>query len=329
MRSTRAARWPASRARRARRERPCPARSPRGARRPRRSGAPPPGRRAGRRGRARRPGRGRRRGSPPRPRARRARASSVGPVGAREERRAAGDEAVAAVVEVSGQAASRAARSATLRRGRITASASGVRGAAAPPSGSSRSSRTRSPARTTTRTTAVSRRRSAAPTVRAAGAPPGPPMLPYPGPAGPSFPAGTTTSVSSRRRARDRARDRPVGERGERLGDADDRDARRVEHVAVGVGVDRQLEAGEQLVGAAVDGEPAFGARLPAGDADRQDRRAGRDAPDATRTAAADEQAGDLRAVALEPRRLVRVRARDARDRRDRARRPRRAAGRG
>ena len=108
-------------------------------------------------------------------------------------------------------------------------------------------------------------------------------------------------------RARDRARDRPVGERGERLGDADDRDAGRVEHVAVGVGVDGQLEAGEQLVGPAVDGEPAFGVRLPAGDADRQDRRAGRDAPDTTRTAAADEQARDLRAVTLESHRLVRV----------------------
>ena len=136
-------------------------------------------------------------------------------------------------------------------------------------------------------------------------------MLPYPGPAGPSFPAGTTTSVSSRARARDRARDRPVGERGERLGDADDRDARRVEHVAVGVGVDRQLEAGQQLVGSAVDGESAFGARLPAGDADRQDRRARRDAPDTSRTAAADEQARDLRAVTLESHRLVRVRARN------------------
>ena len=74
---------------------------------------------------------------------------------------------------------------------------------------------------------------------------------------------------------------RPVREGGERLGDADDRNARGVEDVAVGVRVDRPLEAGEQLVGAAVDGEAAVGARLPAGDSDRQDRRAGRDALDA------------------------------------------------
>ena len=40
---------------------------------------------------------------------------------------------------------------------------------------------------------------SAAPTVSAAREPPGPEMLPYPGPATPSFPAGVTTRVSSRR----------------------------------------------------------------------------------------------------------------------------------
>ena len=57
-------------------------------------------------------------------------------------------------------------------------SVSVVRGVAAPASGSSRSRRTPRPDRTTTRTVAVSRRRSAAPTVSAAGAPPGPPMLP-------------------------------------------------------------------------------------------------------------------------------------------------------
>ena len=40
-------------------------------------------------------------------------------------------------------------------------------------------------------------RRSAAPTVSAAGAPPGAPTVPYPSPAGPSFPAAATTSVPS------------------------------------------------------------------------------------------------------------------------------------
>ena len=80
-------------------------------------------------------------------------------------------------------------------------------------------------------------------------------MLPKPGPAGPSFPAGATTSVSSSQRALDRARLRPVGEGGERLGERDQRDPGRVVGVAVAVRVDRALEPGDQLVGARVDGE--------------------------------------------------------------------------
>ena len=67
----------------------------------------------------------------------------------------------------------------------------------APPSGSASSNSTRRPALTCTRTVGVAGRPSAAATVRAAGAPPGPAMLPYAGPARPSFPAGTTTSMSS------------------------------------------------------------------------------------------------------------------------------------
>ena len=113
------------------------------------------------------------------------------------------------------------------------------------------------------------------------------------------------------RSALDGACDRAVREGGERLGHADDRDPRRVEHVAVGVGIDGALDPGQQLVGAAVDGEAALGARLPAGDADRQDPRGGDDAVDPARAASAGDQPGQLGSVPLEPRRLVRVRAGD------------------
>ena len=110
-------------------------------------------------------------------------------------------------------------------------------------------------------------------------------------------------------RAGDSQRHRPVREGGERLGDADDRNARGIQDVTVGVRVDRALEAGQQLVGAAVDGEAAVGARLPAGDSDRQDRRARGDALEAARAATSRDQPCHLRAVALEPRRIVWMRA--------------------
>ena len=159
----------------------------------------------------------------------------------------------------------------TSRRGRTTVSVSAVRGAAAPPSGTSRSSRTRRPARSTTRTFAVSWRRSAAATVSAAGAPPGPPMLPYPGPAGPSLPAGTTTSVSSRAAPKIARASGPSPKAAK--GSVTPTTATRAasSELAVRVRVDRALQAGQQLVGAAVDREAARGGRLPAGDANRQD----------------------------------------------------------
>ena len=71
-------------------------------------------------------------------------------------------------------------------------------GGVAPASGTSRSSSTESPARTTSRTSVVAGRASTAPTASAAGEPAGPPTLPNAGPAGPSFPAAATVSVSSR-----------------------------------------------------------------------------------------------------------------------------------
>jgi len=102
----------------------------------------------------------------------------------------------------------------------------------------------------------------------------------------------------------------PLRERGVRLGDADQRDAHRVVRVAVAVRVDRTVEAGDQLVAAAVDEVLAVGRRLPARDADRKHGRLGRDAVQAGWAARADEQPGELGAVVLDLRGVLWVRAR-------------------
>jgi hypothetical protein len=77
--------------------------------------------------------------------------------------------------------------------------------------------------------------------------------------------------------------------------------------VAVGIWVDGSLEPREQLVGAAVDGDAALRVGLPARDADRQERRAGRDSVEPLRAAVADDEPRELRAMALGPTRLRRV----------------------
>ena len=115
---------------------------------------------------------------------------------------------------------------------------------------------------------------------------------------------------------------------------SDERDARGVMGVAVGVRVDRALEPGDQLVRARVEGEAAAAVRLPAGDADRQDRRAARDPVRGRRPAVADEDARHLRAVPLDVERTPRRRLRASRRRSDRRcrcrhRRCRRATGAG
>ena len=80
-----------------------------------------------------------------------------------------------------------------------------------------------------------------------------------------------------RGRARRGGGERAVGERRERLDDTDEGDARRIVGVTVLVGVDRELEPGEKLIGAAVDGDAARGIRLPPRDPDRkQERHRGR-----------------------------------------------------
>src|SRR5262249_61290871 len=79
-----------------------------------------------------------------------------------------------------------------------------------------------------------------------------------------------------------------------RLGHADNGDACRVMGVPVAVRVDGALEAGDELVGAAVDGPAACGVPLPPGDADGKDVRARGDA------ARADHDPRELGAVLLE-----------------------------
>ena len=77
------------------------------------------------------------------------------------------------------------------------------------------------------------------------------------GPAAPSFPAGATTRVSSASAPATAWASGLSRERRERLGDAEQRDARRVVRVAVAVRVDRPVEPGDQLVAARVDGVAA------------------------------------------------------------------------
>ena len=89
---------------------------------------------------------------------------------------------------------------------------------------------------------------------------------------------GSDDDRVQRERARDRGRLRPVGERRVRLGDAEQCDPDGVVAVTVAVRVDRALEAGDQLVGAAEHELATVARRLPAGDPDREDRRARRHA---------------------------------------------------
>ena len=181
-------------------------------------------------------------------------------------------------------------------------------GGVAPASGTSRSSSTERPARTTSRTSVVAGRASTAPTASAAGEPAGPPTLPNAGPAGPSFPAAATVSVSSRW-APSTARASGLSlNAGERLDERDERDPGGIMGIAVPVRVDRALEAREQLVGARVDRVVPALVGLPAGDADREDGRAGRD-PAGDRSGP-DQQPGHLGSVTLELGRIGGLRAR-------------------
>ena len=150
-------------------------------------------------------------------------------------------------------------------------------GGTAPASGTRRSNNTESPARTTTRTLVVCRRASSAPTVSAAGDAGRAADAAERRPGGPVVPRRGHDQGVEPLRAVDRAGERAVAEGGERLDEGDQRDPRRVVGVAVAVRVDRTLEPGEELVGARVDRVVAALVGLPAGDADRQHGRAGRD----------------------------------------------------
>ena len=94
------------------------------------------------------------------------------------------------------------------------------------------------------------------------------------------------------------------------LDDADQRDPCGVVGIAVGVGIDGQLHSGQDLIGAAVDGDTAGSVRLPSCDADRQQRGTRRDALQPRRAARAGDEARHLRAMALRAARLGRILAR-------------------
>ena len=104
-----------------------------------------------------------------------------------------------------------------------------------------------------------------------------------------------------RRGSRRGGGERAVREGGERLHHADERHPRRVVGIPVLVRIDRELDPGQQLVGPAVDGDTTARVRLPAGDPDRQQRRARGDTLEAGRAARADDEARHLGAVALGP----------------------------
>ena len=80
--------------------------------------------------------------------------------------------------------------------------------------------------------------------------------------------------------------------------------------VPVAVRVDGSLEPGQQLVAAGVDELAAVGGRLPAGDPDRQDRRAGRDAVQAVGASGAGDDPRQLGAVPFDLGRVLRIGAR-------------------
>ncbi len=97
------------------------------------------------------------------------------------------------------------------------------------------------------------------------------------------------------------------GESRVRLDDAGHCDPHGVVRVTVAIRVDGALEPGEQLIAARVHQLAAVGRGLPAGDADRQDGRSGRDAVQAVRAVDAGDDPRHLGAVALELGRVLRV----------------------
>ena len=115
------------------------------------------------------------------------------------------------------------------------------------------------------------------------------------------MPAGATTSESSAGCSCRGSRKRPVGEGRERLDDAHEGDARRIVGVTILVRVDRELDPGEELIGAAVDRDSAGRVGLPPRHPDRQQRGAGRDPLEPARTSRARDEARHLGAVTLRP----------------------------
>ena len=77
------------------------------------------------------------------------------------------------------------------------------------------------------------------------------------------------------------------------------------------VGIDRSLEAGQDLIGPGVDRVSAFGVRLPARDPYRENRGSGRNAVEPIGPFGSRDDARELGAVALGPARDRRMRLRD------------------
>ena len=157
----------------------------------------------------------------------------------------------------------------------------------------------------TTRTSGSRAQRSVAPTASAAAPPAGPATEPNDGPAEPSLPAGATSSVPRSRAPWAAHASGPSVKAAYGSTTPDDGDPHGVVRVTVAVRVDRALEPGDQLVAARVDELAAVGRRLPAGDANRQDRRSGGDAVQAVRPVGAGDDPRHLGAVTLDLRRIL------------------------
>ncbi len=93
---------------------------------------------------------------------------------------------------------------------------------------------------------------------------------------------------------------RAVDEGGKWLADSDERDPGGVMRAAVPVGVDRTLEPGDQLVGAAEEAPGAARVLLPPGDPYRQEAGTRRNSCELGRALGAGHDARQLGAVALE-----------------------------
>ncbi len=102
-----------------------------------------------------------------------------------------------------------------------------------------------------------------------------------------------------RRGTRHRPRQGAVDEGGVRLGQPDERDPCGVMRISVVVGVDRCLEACEQLIGSGVHGVATLRIGLPAGHPNREDGGSRSDSVQSSRAVRADDDPRELGAMTL------------------------------